>query len=256
MDEVSESRGADRAAPKAAAVTHVGRVRQHNEDSHGMLESLGLYVVCDGMGGANGGEVASQMAVEGFLAYIRSCVPTDAPFDRETRLRVMHEAVVHANSSVFQRGESDPALEGMGATLVAAWLFDGVALVANVGDSRAYLVHGNTLRQVTEDHSLLAEEVRKGSMTEEQAAASPLQSVITRALGTRQTVVADFFLVELAERDRLLLTSDGMLRHVDDPTIAEVTSQNPLQEACERLIELGLAGGGSDNMTCILVEAG
>lgn len=255
MNEVNENPASDSATPKAAAVTHVGRVREQNEDSHGMVEALGLYIVCDGMGGANGGEVASQMAVEGFLGYLRSRVTGGAELDREARVQLMHEAVVHANEAIFLRGAAEPELRGMGATLVATWFFDGVALVANVGDSRAYLIRDRTIRQVTEDHSLLAEEVRRGTMTEEEAAASPLQSVITRALGTRNTVEPDFFLVELKEKDRVLLTSDGLLRHVEDETILDVASAGTQQEACEKLIELGLEGGGSDNMTCIVVEA-
>lgn len=255
MNELSESPRPDSATPRAAAVTHVGRVREHNEDSHGMVEALGLYIVADGMGGANGGEVASQMAVEGFLGYLRSRVPGDVAMDRDARVQLMHEAVVHANDAIFLRSEAEEELRGMGATLVAAWFFEGVALVANVGDSRAYLIQDMKLRQVTEDHSLLAEEVRKGTMTEAEAAASPLQSVITRALGTRRTVEPDFFLVELKPNDRVLLTSDGMLRHVEDETILEVASVGTQLAACERLIELGLEGGGSDNMTCVLVEA-
>ena len=241
--------------PKVAgAATDVGLVRHHNEDSHGMLESLGLYVVCDGMGGANGGEVASQMAVEGFLGYVREQSAGADLSDREVRVEILAGAVKQANHEIITRAGREPGLRGMGSTLVGSWFYDGEAVLANVGDSRAYLVRADGLRQLTDDHSLIAEQMRLGTMTAEEAAVSPMQSVITRALGARETVEPDFYLVEMQAGDRLLLTSDGLLRHVADDEILATAREGTPHEACSRLVQLAREGGGSDNITCILVQ--
>jgi protein phosphatase len=251
---VNSALGAD--VPKiAGAATDVGCVREHNEDSHGMLESLGLYVVCDGMGGALGGEVASQMAVEGFLGYIRTHSTGVDVSNRELRIDVLAGAVKHTNQGIFSRGNLDPLLHGMGSTLVGAWFFHQEALLTNVGDSRAYLIRGNELRELTEDHSLVAEQVRLGTITLEEAANSPMSSVITRALGARETVEPDFYLLETFPGDRVLLTSDGLLRHVPDELILSTAQQGTPHEACSQLIQLARQGGGSDNITCIIVQA-
>lgn len=260
MDQASASAAPRASVPTgesrlAAAATDVGCVRQRNEDSHGMVESLGLYIICDGMGGAAGGDIASQMAVEAFLDWVRSRAASIDLDHRQQRAQLLEDAILHANRTVFSRAQQEPRLHGMGATLVSAWFHGRDVLLANVGDSRAYLIRDASIKQLTEDHSLLAEQVRLGAMTEAEAAASPMHSVITRALGTREVVEPDFFHLEAEPGDRVLLTSDGLLRHVtDDEILATVCQGTPL-EACTRLVALALTGGGSDNITCILVES-
>ena len=171
------------------------------------------------------------------------------------RVDILEGAVKHANHEIITRASRDPALHGMGSTLVGSWFFDREALLANVGDSRAYLVRADGLRELTEDHSLIAEQLRLGTITPEEAAVSPMQSVITRALGAKETVEPDFYLVEMQVGDRLLLTSDGLLRHVPDPVILATALVGTPHEACSRLVQLARDGGGSDNITCILVQA-
>ena len=166
----------------------------------------------------------------------------------------LYHAVSSANAAVYARSEADPTVRGMGATMVAIAIDGPHAVIANVGDSRAYLLRSGTATQITLDHSLVAEQVRAGVLTPEDAARSPLQSTITRALGTRATVEADLFAAELAPGDRILLASDGLMRHVSDEEIATLAAPPAtLEAACTALIELTRARGAADNVTCLLV---
>jgi serine/threonine protein phosphatase PrpC len=243
-------------ARTAAVSTDVGCVRDHNEDSNGMLESLGLYVVADGMGGAAGGEVASQLAVEAFLNTAREAAmqAPESPLSCDQRAAILREAIAQANRSIRLRAEASPELTGMGCTLVAAWFWASEALIANLGDSRCYLLRDTEVVQLTEDHSLLAEHVRKGLMTPAEAESSPMHSIITRALGTSPDVQADYFSLELGPGDRLLLTSDGLMRHVKDDAIGMANRDGTPQQVCTRLTNLARDGGGVDNITCMLIE--
>lgn len=249
----------------AAAKTDIGKVRRKNQDTFGLDAALKVYVVCDGMGGVAGGEIASCLAVDTFLATLRTAAASGqdsvAQSEPQRSDLLLFQAVKAANSAVLARGTADPALRGMGSTLVAA-LVEGDRLhIANVGDSRAYLVRDGEIRQLTVDHSYLQEQVRQGFITEEMAAASPMQSVITRAVGVEEGMRPDLFGQELHSGDRILLTSDGLTRHVTDAEIAElvaapqVATQPGLERCCDRLIELANARGGSDNVTCLVLNA-
>lgn len=246
----------------AAAKTDIGKVRRKNQDTFGLDAALKVYVVCDGMGGVAGGEIASCLSVDAFLATLRTStgngqksVAQDEPQRSDL---LLFQAVKAANASVLTRANSDPALRGMGSTLVAALVEDHRLHLANVGDSRAYLVRGREIRQLTVDHSYLQEQVRQGFITEEMAAASPMQSVITRAVGVEENLKPDLSGLLLEQDDRILLTSDGLTRHVSDSEIADIISapespsQTALERCCERLIELANERGGSDNITCLL----
>lgn len=228
-----------------------------------MDSALKVYVVCDGMGGVAGGEIASCLSVDAFLASLRvaaadgkGAVAQDEP-QRSDHL--LFQAVKAANASVLSRAAADPSLRGMGSTLVAALVEDHRLHLANVGDSRAYLVRKGDISQLTVDHSYLQEQVRQGFITEEMAAASPMQSVITRAVGVDDTMKPDLSLQALEQGDRVLLTSDGLMRHLADPEIASIVSaagstQQELERCCDRLIELANERGGSDNITCLLLS--
>jgi serine/threonine protein phosphatase PrpC len=233
-----------------AALTDVGCVRRNNEDSFGYDEGRRVYVVCDGMGGMAGGEVASGTAVKHFLAAY-SQEGSGLPMQER-----LYRAIVESNRAVRALGLAEPRLKGMGTTLVAA-CFDGHRLVVgNVGDSRAYFLRGDQCAQITRDHSLVAEQLQSGLITPEMAAVSPYQSVITRAIGTEAAVEPDLFAADLQAGDTVLLATDGLTRHVEGHEIAPlVGGGGDLRAACQRLVDLTKQRGAADNVTCLLLRA-
>src|SRR5215472_3908887 len=236
----------------------VGRVRVSNEDSYGFDLRHGVFVVCDGMGGHAAGEVASKIAVETVLSYFRDHEPlaanaalANAPIGAQ----MLSDAVSKANENILQYAQGHASASGMGTTLVAARFDDGKFTIAHVGDSRIYLLREDTLLQLTEDHSLVMEQVRRGIMTVEEARQSTAQHIITRALGTEDDSPPDLAEFPAEPGDTLLLTTDGVLRHLEDTQIHEILRDAPsLQDACDRLIDLSLDAGGEDNATCILIR--
>jgi serine/threonine protein phosphatase PrpC len=243
---------------EAAARTDIGLVRRSNQDNFGSDEELGLYVVCDGMGGAAGGDVASKIAVETFLAVVRQELETLGDTNAESTRCSMLRAGAAANRAVCARAKFDIALRGMGSTLVAARIVGEFLTVLNVGDSRAYLFKGDSATQLTDDHSYVAEQVRRGLMTGAEAERSPLQSVITRAIGADADVTPDLYEATLHPGESILLTSDGLTRHVALEELAEIMADAaalPAEVSCERMIELAKERGGSDNITCIVIRA-
>ncbi len=244
---------------EVAGRSDVGRVRPSNEDNFGYDQRLGIFVVCDGMGGHAAGEVASQIAVETLLAYFREHSPEveknayleDAPVGA----RLLAEAVKKANDAILEYAEEHKNTSGMGTTLVAARFSDGLFSIANVGDSRIYLFREGQLLQLTEDHSLVMEQVRRGMLTLEEAKRSSAQNIITRALGTDESTLPDLGEFPAQDGDILLLTTDGVLRHVTDQEMRTILLQLPsLEAACQTLIDAANEGGGEDNATCILVR--
>ncbi len=239
-----------------AAATDIGCKRGNNEDSFGYDAELHIYVVCDGMGGGAAGEVASGMAVRALIETFES--QSEESSD-DGSLSPIEERLLNsinaANRTVRDAADADPQLHTMGTTLVCACLDGNRLLVGNVGDSRAYLVRDGACRQVTLDHSLLDEQVRSGMLTPEEAAASDLQSVITRAIGISKSVEPDFFAVDLNLDDMLLLTSDGLTRYARTEDIAQILSTGvELATICHSLIELAKQGGGADNITCMMLR--
>ena len=244
---------------EVAGRTDVGRVRPSNEDCFGYDERLGIFVVCDGMGGHAAGEVASQVAVDTVLAFFRERAPAveenayleDAPVGA----RLLAEAVKKANDAILEYAEAHKNTSGMGTTLVAARFQKGVFSIANVGDSRIYLFREGQLLQLTEDHSLVMEQVRRGMITLEQAKRSTAQNIITRALGTDESTLPDLGEFPAQAGDILVLTTDGVLRHVEDESIRSILLQLPsLDAACNTLIDAANDGGGEDNATCVLIR--
>ena len=243
-------------------LTDVGRVRTNNEDSFRILESLHLFVLSDGMGGEAHGEVASSMAVETIINYCTeakddpSITPSGAPGDHWAEKTKRLQSAVHlANSKIYQAAQKNPEQHGMGATVTAAWFDNGRLSIAHVGDSRAYLLRGGTLQQLTNDHSLVAEQVRRGIITPQEAEASEMQSVLLRALGAHSQVEVDVDEVGIYPRDVLLLCSDGLTRMVTEPEIAG-SLQAETDPACavRKLIELANERGGIDNVTVIVAR--
>ena len=227
----------------AGFATNRGLVRQTNEDS--FLVRKGFYVVCDGMGGARGGEVASQMACERMVAID----PASAGKDE------LRAAIAEANQAISARSLAEPRLLGMGTTLTSALFRDQSVLLGHVGDSRAYLLRDGALSQLTDDHSWVGEMVRRGELTVAEAAVHPHRSVITKALGTEGEAEPDLVEVTLEPGDRLMLCSDGLSGMVSNESIQELLRRpDGAQAVADALVEAALKGGGEDNITVVVVD--
>jgi len=237
----------------AAAVTDRGRKRPANEDAFGYSIEDGVYVVCDGMGGAAAGEIASSLAVDEMLRLL-----TDRGLEDEAAMpEAAEEAVIAANEAIYSRSKRNRKLSGMGTTLVALIAVDRQIWVLNVGDSRCYRMRDGRLEQLTRDHSLVDEQVRLGRMTRAEALRSPLRNVITRALGTHHCVTPDVFELEAEPGDLFLLCSDGLTREVPDSKIEALLSRGQsMEETCTSLVSAANKAGGHDNITALLVRAG
>lgn len=239
-----------------SARSHIGLVRPMNQDSYAVLEDLPqkrLYLIADGMGGPSAGEVASQIAVETVQEIIRK----EDLSHPEVSLR---RAIYVANQKIFQASRANADYLGMGTTVVGALVDDDSVSVAHVGDSRAYLWHGGSLQQVTEDHSLVAELVRRGQLTEDEASHHPQRHIVTRSLGAEEHHYPDVQTFRWVLGDVLLLCSDGLSNLVSPSELAsyvEAVSAAPSQSALDRvtstLVQLALDRGGSDNITLILI---
>ena len=234
----------------AAARTDVGRRRSENEDSFALAPRLGLYLVADGMGGHTAGQFASRLATRGCVSKLRELAESRATLTE--KLRACVEA---ANREVYETAQAKPELTGMGTTLVVLLAGAGRIAFAHVGDSRAYLIRAGTIRRLTDDHSLVAELVRRQEISEESARGHPHRHVLTRALGVRKSVEPD--LAELTPQvgDAVVLCSDGLTTHVEDVEIAAVaTKERDVEAVCARLVDLANARGGEDNVTVALVR--
>jgi len=233
-----------------AVLSDCGIKRESNEDMSGVSAEHGVYVVCDGMGGAAAGEVASSIAVNEMLRLLGSR-DGSAPLEE-----AVEEAIRSANEAIYSRAEDNPQLNGMGTTLVGLAIEGQRVLVFNVGDSRCYLLRNDKLGQISEDHSLVEEQVRMGHLTQEEAQRSPLRNVITRALGTQPSVEPDLYPVVAEAGDIFLLCSDGLTGEVPDAQIESLlAAEAPLTELCANLVEAANLAGGHDNITCLLVQA-
>ncbi len=234
----------------AAAATDRGRKRSSNEDAFGFSTEHGIYVVCDGMGGAAAGEVASALAVDEIMRLLKAR-STDAQLPGAAE-----KAVEAANEAIFSRAQRNSRLSGMGTTMVVLITGDDGAWMLNIGDSRGYRLRAGRLDQITIDHSLVEEQVRSGRMDESEALRSPLRNVITRAVGTQPCVTPDVFPLDAEPGDLYLLCSDGLTRELSEDLLASMLSADlPLDELCNRLILEANHAGGHDNITCLLVRA-
>lgn len=249
MDRTRKEDGLTQPVPsssRAFGLTHPGRVRQSNEDAFFYDTATGVFVVCDGMGGAAAGELASHLAAEKVAASLTGGVMSEAR---------MVEAVAAANQAVYRKANSDKRLEGMGTTLVAMALNGRRGWVAHVGDSRCYAWREGHLERLTIDHSLVEEQIRLGQLTRAQAERSPFQHVITRAIGTTPEANADVSEVELHSGDVFVLASDGLTREMsEDMMVAVLRNATTEQEAAEALVHGANAAGGRDNITCVVMR--
>ena len=233
--------------------TDRGRVRTDNQDAYfaGKITDDAVFaVVCDGMGGANAGNVASELAVRHISEYvIRSYRDGMDMTDTEKTLK---NAIVSANISLYDKAVNNAELAGMGTTAVAAFVKDGTAVIAHVGDSRIYLVNGE-IKQLTRDHSVVQSLIESGKITPEDAKVHPRKNVITRALGAEENVAVDSDCLNLSNGDTLLLCSDGLTNFLDDKDILKVFQNNDISAGADRLFEEANENGGGDNITVVTV---
>ncbi len=238
---------------KSFAITDVGKRRELNEDyiytSDKTVGSLSnLFIVADGMGGHNAGDYASKHTVEKVVETIEE-LPNEQDMEE-----IIQEAIYRANAYIYEKSRENSSLSGMGTTLVVATIKDGVVTVANIGDSRMYVVN-DEIRQITKDHSLVEEMVTMGGIDREAARTHPDKNIITRAIGVKELVLADFFEVRLEKEDKILLCTDGLTNMLKDDEIHHIIESNKDVEAAARaLIVAANENGGRDNIAVVLVE--
>lgn len=239
---------------KVFSATDIGQKRHMNQDfiftSEEPVGNLpNLFVVADGMGGHNAGDFASRYGVSVLVESVRR----DKNFNP---VKVMRNAIEAANREVFSQSRNDPSMAGMGTTMVVCTVVGGYAYIANVGDSRLYLAGSESMTQITQDHSLIAEMVRLGELTPEEGRNHPDKNIITRAVGTNEEVKIDFFDVKLETGDQILMCSDGLSNMVEDPRIFEILKgEDTREDKAQVLVDEANANGGRDNIAVIVVEA-
>lgn len=236
------------------AKTDKGKVRSTNQDSfyiNTLSDGSALAVVCDGMGGANAGDVASRTAVEIISNYVvNSYSPT---MNSDDIVKLITNAVMSANIEIFDMSQKNELLKGMGTTAVIAVVRDGSAVICNVGDSRAYLVNGE-LKQITRDHSVVQSLVESGDLLPEQAINHPEKNVITRALGVEENVITDSYIVDFSNDSKILLCTDGMSNFVSSETLLKIINNNETDKITALLIDEANFGGGKDNITVAVIS--
>lgn len=234
----------------AGMLTDLGNVREINEDYLGYHEDIEkrIYVIADGMGGHNAGEIASKLAVDTTIEYINSICSLE---DLE---KVLKEAIEFSNKKIYNLSKTKDYLNGMGTTITACLISGGKMAVANVGDSRCYIINNNSMRQVTKDHSLVQQLLDAGTITEEEAYVHPNKNIITRALGTFHDVKVDTCLIDLKNVYKVMLCTDGLSNSLTDDEMYEIILNNDNDTACYKLVELSKQRGGKDNITVIIFE--
>ena len=240
---------------KVCGKTDVGLRRHENQDTFAVEqgEKLLIAVVCDGMGGAEGGQIASSLAVETFMQEIRALLRADMTARQLRELASF--CVAKANTAVYQHALQDPAYQGMGTTLVSAVAGERDAVICNIGDSRAYLIHNGEMTRITHDHSVVQTLVENGDITAEEARTHPNRNLITRALGPDETTLCDAFDVSFAHGDKILLCTDGLVVTATDEEICRIVcADKRAEEKLDDLIALAKAQGAPDNVTAVLIE--
>ncbi|HHV27183.1 Stp1/IreP family PP2C-type Ser/Thr phosphatase [Anaerosalibacter bizertensis] len=236
--------------------TDKGKVRKNNQDSYFVSEDteLPLFIVADGMGGHKAGEVASNMAVEIVKDFFIE-KKEELKKNKVDILKFIRSAVEKANTIIYKKSIENDEFHGMGTTITMAYIFENKLYIGHVGDSRAYLLRNNKFIQITEDHSLVAEMVKKGSISEEEAECHPQRNIITRAIGTDEEVITDIIVEDIYKDDILLLCTDGLTNMMNDDEIKEILiNKIDLQKNCNSLVKKANRLGGIDNVTVIVIK--
>lgn len=235
------------------AKTDVGKVRSINQDAfyiNTLPNGAALAIVCDGMGGASAGDIASKTAIEIISHYIINAY--NPAMSSEDIKRLLDNAISSANLEVYTLSQKDEQLLGMGTTVVAAIVNENQAVICNVGDSRAYLINEGML-QITRDHSMVQSLVEIGKLSPEEARVHPEKNVITRALGVEENILTDSYHIEFNQDDKLLLCSDGLTNYADEESILRIVNDNALDKTTDLLINQAILGGGRDNITAAVI---
>lgn len=239
---------------KYAAGTDRGLLRDINEDSYmiipGCSDTSCAFVIADGLGGHNSGEIASRMAVE----YIRDNLDAAGCFDGENASEKLEALVKKVNTAVYERSLGGAEVSGMGTTLTMAVITGSILTAAHVGDSRLYLIRNGVIRQLTDDHSYIGELVRQGKLTREEAEKHPRKNIITRAIGSCPELEVDIISHRIEADDIYVLCTDGLTNMVSESEIVEIVSGSEPETACARLIEAANRQGGEDNITVIVIK--
>lgn len=249
---------------KYSGKTDIGLKRKNNQDSFTVIsrENFLSAVVCDGMGGAKGGNVASTFATKAYSRIIKTAfgkITPEVKLSDDEVIQIITTAVDKANTVVYDTASNDVELEGMGTTLVSVLVFGGKAYVANVGDSRLYAMKDGVLKQITNDHSFVQFLIDKGSINPEEARTHPNRNIILRALGVNESVTPEIFVLQDEDYDLLLLCSDGLTTHLSDDEIAQILNDHTkrkvsLKKKTELLIRKANENGGADNITAVLIS--
>jgi len=246
----------------ARGITDVGRRRDHNEDAYLVDDALGLYVVADGMGGHAGGGTASRLAVETIHAAVRTGRERDpgllspvGSVDESPIPDLLRSAVEEACAVIFRTAQADPELGGMGTTATVVAIDGRAAFVAHVGDSRCYLLREGRIYQVSDDHSLVNEQLKAGAISADEAKHSRFKNIITRSVGFEESVLVDLIGLELQPGDGIVICCDGLSNLVDDAEILDIVGTSPIDDAPARLVALANDRGGDDNITVIVIRA-
>lgn len=234
--------------------SNTGVIRDNNEDACFVIPSHNVYVVADGVGGNNAGEIASRTAVRGVAEYV-AATPIDEYEDDEAIYEYFSRCLALVNEEIYQMGREHKENKGMATTVVVAYIRGMTTYVVNVGDSRAYLFRDGRLSQITEDHTYVNELLRNGVITTEEAENHSQKNVITRAVGAEATVRADFFQAGLEKGDILMLCSDGLYGEVKEQKLIEILGEkNTMSSTCNRLVEEAIRCGGRDNITVVCLK--
>ncbi len=238
------------------ACSHVGKVREINEDAYSIPENgLKLFMVADGMGGHNAGEVASNKAIHVVRNFMKKYIEKDLEKEEEFICEILNSAILKANQDIFLESLSNEKLQGMGTTITVAFILSKL-YIAHVGDSRAYSIHDHNISQITQDHSLVGELLRNGTITENEAKVHPQRHIITRALGTEKDVNVDIYTLDFQQNDIAVLCTDGLSNFVEPEEIKNVllSCNSHIQKGCEHLVDLANERGGYDNITVIAIK--
>lgn len=244
-----------------SCISHIGKVRKNNEDyckgeiidtEHG---SIGIFALADGMGGHNKGEVASKLAVDNIIFFLKEDLLQSSNVKIDYIDDIIKQAYNNVNSIVYKKSMESLEFEGMGTTLTTAILYKDILYIANVGDSRCYLLQDSKLKQITIDHSIVEELIRANVITQEEAKKHPGRNQITRAIGTDEMVIVDIFKCKFSKNSKILLASDGLTGFVDNNTIKEVITKNEeINTLSEELVNIANDISGRDNISVILIQ--